>query len=117
MALYYCLCFTLKASLGSLVHMPQRQLLVGFPFSYLLMWSYLSSLGQNLAITEALWIIDHLFTFPREVDMLLSGKISITSVLYLVNRYSFLGFILGQLISIVPGTMSNKSYVLSTFVP
>lgn len=62
-------------------------------------------------IATAVWFFDYLFTISREIDMLLSKTINVTVVLYLVNRYSFLGFILGQIISVVPGTMSDRSYV------
>lgn len=55
----------------------------------------------------ALWILDYIQTLPMEVEAIWMNKMSATSILFLLNRYVFIWYLVCQIIFGMPGTMSN----------
>lgn len=59
--------------------------------------------------TLALWCLDYTHTISSEIDVLLSGNMTGTIVLYLINRYTFFGYIIVQVLQIIPGRMTQDA--------
>ncbi|KIK52742.1 hypothetical protein GYMLUDRAFT_963111 [Collybiopsis luxurians FD-317 M1] len=64
----------------------------------------------NCAFTAAatLWIVNYLGTIPTEIHMIWSRKQSGTTILFIINRYSFLIFLLANSISSFPGESTDQ---------
>ena len=58
---------------------------------------------------KALWCLDYTHTISSEINVLLSRNITGSFLLYLVNRYTFFGYIIVQVLQIVPGTMTREA--------
>ncbi|EIM81702.1 uncharacterized protein STEHIDRAFT_115077 [Stereum hirsutum FP-91666 SS1] len=58
---------------------------------------------------NALWILDYLQTLPMEIEAIWMKKMSGSSLLFLLNRYLFIVYLVCQTISETPGTMSDEA--------
>ncbi|KIK50960.1 hypothetical protein GYMLUDRAFT_410115 [Collybiopsis luxurians FD-317 M1] len=68
----------------------------------------------HLKIFLALWIADYLETLPAEVQLIWMKKQSGTTLLFIFNRYSFLLYVIFNLITAFPGqSTDNECNVLT----
>ncbi|EIM79469.1 uncharacterized protein STEHIDRAFT_173101 [Stereum hirsutum FP-91666 SS1] len=57
---------------------------------------------------SALWISEYIQTLPMEIEAVWNRKMSGTSFLFLINRYSFLVFFIAQTYSNLPGSATDQ---------
>lgn len=60
------------------------------------------------APVPALWISEYIQTLPMEIEAVWKKKISGTSFLFLINRYSFLVYFMAQTYSNLPGSATDQ---------
>lgn len=92
---------------GFSAHMPLHQLLVREHMGS----SSVLRLKRLTIPSAALWCLDFVHTMSAELNWLASRRFTGTLTLYLLNRYTFFGYIKGQIVLIVPGTMPDTTYV------
>lgn len=67
---------------------------------------------EELHRMSAVWLYDYIDTLPTEILVIWSNRLTITSSVFLINRYGFLIYLVFSLAASVGGTMTDTLWGL-----
>lgn len=72
-------------------------------------WTYRG--GLLTGTTKALWLLDYVQTLHMEIGTIWRRRLTATTVLFLMNRYIFAGYLVSMVLSSLPGSSTDDECV------